>query len=189
MLLIKQENILEYEADALVLTFDGENAASHRGADFVTGNLASAFRDRWPEAWPLIEEAVHPDRGLVPCGDVVSLELTEGSCAFGGVVLASTLRHHGDRSHGTMSRIVASAVEGAVRAARAEGWESLASTPMKGGPRLDTRSAFMAMVEGYRKAAKALAPGVPDLAVCDSSAEGFAVIDKAWKRILKGAGG
>ncbi len=84
-----------------------------------------------------------------------------------------------------MSAIVVAAVRGAVKSARSMGWESLACPVLKGGWRLDTRSGFLAMVQGYREAARSARSNVPDLVVCETHPEGFSIVTKAWDQLLR----
>jgi len=184
---VEEQSVLNAGVDAFILTFDGENPAFRRGADFATGTVANQFRDKFPDAWRVLEAALRDEPGPVKCGRVLAVDLPDGVGPKGlrGVILASTLRHRGDVEGRAMSGIVVSAVRDAVRSARERGWESLASTVMRGGWRLATGDGFQAMVQGYREAARAAGPKVPELVICETHPEPFREITREWDRLLR----
>ena len=76
-------DVLDTNADALLLTIDGTNG--------MEGNLARQFARRWPDDWEVIQRDV---RYPIPIGRTVAVPW-EGDCPWQLILFASTL-HHAD---------------------------------------------------------------------------------------------
>lgn len=136
------QDVLESPSDAIVLAIDG----AARGME---GNVARAFARRWPDLWQEIEDEV---RYPVPLGQVYEVEVAgEYDCPFKVVVLAPTLHHLETLSDAGKRSVVRTALEEAIRATSRYRLSSASTTVMRGGWRLQSDSAFTAMLESLER--------------------------------------
>lgn len=162
----RHANLFDHSADALLLTMDGGDGRVRGGLDAVAGNVTRAFRHRCRdedgedgEGYEELEAAVLTwvgERGLVPNGTVIAVEVPVCELPFRGALIASLLTHLGDLSPGAMRDVVALVVENAVLACHARSWATVGSPLLTGGWRLGARDAALAMREGYARGAEAV---------------------------------
>ncbi len=140
---INHGNVLEAQADALVLTIDG----ARKGME---GNIARQFARKWPEVWQEIEDEIpYP----LPLGQVFDYEPV-AECPFKLLLVASTLAHTGNLTEHYLKGFVRTSFEEALTRAAEYNISKVASAVMSGGWRLKPQAAFLAMMDGYESAAR-----------------------------------
>jgi hypothetical protein len=127
-------NVLDAEADALLLTIDGQ-------ARGLRGNLAHAFQRRWPEAYDEFESQL---RFPVPLGTAVRIDGDTDS-PWRTILFASTLHHVETLDGAGKLAIIQRALGSALQIAVRTGLRTVATAPMKGGWRLTTPEAYRTM--------------------------------------------
>jgi len=138
MLKLVHTNVLDSQADALLLTIDGQ-------ARGLRGNVAHAFQRRWPEDYADFEaQLCFP----IPLGTAVRIDADTDS-PWQTILFVSTLHHLetlDDRArHGVIRNGLLSALDIAART----GLRTLATTPMKGGWRLKSPEAYRTMHDAW----------------------------------------
>ena len=135
-LIIQLGNVLEAEADGLIITVDGATPG-------LEGSVGGQFARRWPDKWDeIIGSAGFP----VPLGRTVHLPAGP-PMPFKFVFLASTLDHSNRAGRQAMAAYMRSALHGALQTARSLNLTTLTSPLLKGGWRMATSVAFDAMVQ------------------------------------------
>ncbi|MBI5847176.1 MAG: hypothetical protein HZB31_04380 [Nitrospirae bacterium] len=136
-------NVLEAQADALILTIDG----ARKGME---GNIARQFSRKWPEVWAELEDEIsYP----LPLGQVFDYEPVS-ECPFKLLLIASTLVHMGNLTEYYLKGIVRTAFEEALTRAAEYNVSKVASAVMSGGWRLKPQAAFLSMTDGYESATR-----------------------------------
>jgi hypothetical protein len=134
MLQLFHINVLDAQADALVLTIDGQ-------ARGLRGNIAHAFQRRWPEAYEDFESQL---RFPVPLGTAVRVD-ADTDCPWRTILFVSTLHHLETLDDAGKLNVIHRALGAALQTAAHTGLRALATAPMKGGWRLATPEAYRAM--------------------------------------------
>ena len=138
---IIQGNVLNAKANAIILTVDG-------AAKGMEGNLSRQFALRWPEAWQEIQDEI---RYPISLGKVLDFEPVS-KCSFRFVFLAATLHHRGVINNANRQGIIQSATEKSLNIAADFKINTIATSVMLGGWRLNLQDAFLSMVDGYESA-------------------------------------
>ena len=136
MLRLLHTNVLDAEADALLLTIDGQ-------ARGLRGNVAHAFQRRWPEAYEDFESQL---RFPVPLGTAVRID-ADTDCPWRTILFVSTLHHLETLDDRARHEVIRRGLRSALDAATRTGLRTLATTPMKGGWRLRAPEAYRTMYE------------------------------------------
>ncbi len=131
-------NILEQTSDALILPIDGIGPG-HEGA------LARKFAQQFPDEWGRITSRINYP---LPLGQVLTIPTESNSC-FEYVIPASLLNHINEIPEMVMQNTVKEVVKHTLRKAFDINISTLSSVLLKGGWRLNTDLALMAMLEGY----------------------------------------
>ncbi len=134
-------NVLDAQADALIITIDG-------AAKGMEGNIARAFARKWPDVWKELDDGILYPLGL---GEVFEYE-PPSECPFRLILISSILSHKDTLTEPAKKGIVRTAFENAINIAADYGIKTIATTIMTGGWRLSQQSAFIAMTEGYEMA-------------------------------------
>ena len=127
-------DVLDSQADALLLTIDGQ-------ARGLRGNIAHAFQRRWPEAYEDFESQL---RFPVPLGSAVRVDADTDS-PWRTIIFVSTLHHLETLDDPGRLDVIGRALASALALAARTGLRTLATTPMKGGWRLDVAEAYRTM--------------------------------------------
>ena len=138
MLRLLHADVLDAQADALLLTIDGQ-------ARGLRGNVAHAFQRRWPEAYEEIESQL---RFPVPLGSAVRID-TDNDSPWTTVLFVSTLHHLETLDDASRLDVIGRALASALDIAARTGLRALATTPMKGGWRLTTPEAYRTMYDAW----------------------------------------
>jgi O-acetyl-ADP-ribose deacetylase (regulator of RNase III) len=140
---IFQGDVLEAEADAILMTIDGS-------AKGMEGNICAQFKRRWPEVWEEIDgEMKYP----LALGNVFDYEPVCES-PFRLILLASTLHHRDMMSENEKKHTVKTALENTIRIAVSFEAKELATGILRGGWRLSDETAFIAMADACESAAQ-----------------------------------
>jgi len=131
-------DVLQAEADALLLTIDG----SRRGLE---GNIARAFAKRFPEAWESIEGAAPFPIAL---GRTV-LVRHDGDAPWRSFMIAATLHHVDVIDDGAKLEVMRRAFREALLLCGRHAISSLATTVLTGGWRIDAIRALSSMKLEY----------------------------------------
>ena len=133
------ENVLEVEADALLLPIDGQ-------APGLGGTVARAFSREWPHAYRLLESRiafpVALGRAICVRGDT--------DCPWGAVIFITTLNHLRLLSEDEKGGVMASAFFEALSICVSYRLDSISTVILKGGWRLPTNVAIAKMASVYR---------------------------------------
>ena len=138
MLKLLSINVLDSQADALLLTIDGR-------ARGLRGNVAHAFQRRWPEAYEDFESQL---RFPVPLGAAVRIDADTDS-PWRTILFAATLHHLETLDTAGKLAVIHRALSSALQIAARTGLRTLATAPMKGGWRLETREAYRTMFDAW----------------------------------------
>jgi hypothetical protein len=122
VLRLVQANVFDVEADALLLTIDGQ-------ARVLRGNVAHAFQRHWPEAYEDFESQL---RFPVPLGTAVRIH-ADTDCPWRTILFVSTLHHLDTLVDDGKLDVIRHGLGSALQVAAATGLRALATTPMKGG--------------------------------------------------------
>ncbi|SDI80564.1 hypothetical protein [Propionivibrio dicarboxylicus] len=126
-------NILDAEADAILLSVDG----NRRGLE---GNLARQFERRFPD-WGDIQRTIHSP---IPLGRTVAVPWN-GDCPWRVLLIASTLHHLDVLSDADKQLVVRNAFFEALVLCQRHSVATLSTTVLRGGWRLQLDQAFLAM--------------------------------------------
>jgi predicted adenylyl cyclase CyaB len=132
-------NVLDTDADAILLTIDG----ARKG---MGGNLALAFARRWPDAFMEIEDQIQYP---VPLGRTI-LVRPKSDCPFEYVLVATTLHHLDILDEVAKLATIRCALLEMVRLAQRHKIRRIACTTMTGGWRLANRTALTCMLDTLR---------------------------------------
>lgn len=138
MLSLAHMNVLDATADALLLTIDGQ-------ARGLRGNVAHAFKHRWPEAYEDLELQL---RFPVPLGTAVRVD-ADTDCPWRTILFVATLHHLETLDTAGKLTVVHCALSSALQIATSTGLHTLATAPMKGGWRLQTPEAYRTMYDAW----------------------------------------
>ena len=134
------ENVLSIEADALLLTIDGQTKG-------LGGSVAHAFIRQWPVAYEVFESRL----GFpVPLGRAVAVT-DRADCPWDTIIFLTTLNHVQTLHDDEKSDVVATAFADALSMASSAGIRSIATVVLRGGWRLSMQSAFLQMVSSYER--------------------------------------
>lgn len=135
---LESGNVLDSQADALLLTIDGAKKG-------MEGNLVRQFDRRWHDDWDLIQRDIpYP----LPLGRTIAIEW-DGDCSWHWLLIASTLNHSDTFSDLEKIAVVRSAFHEALNHCHRLRLKSLATTIMRGGWRLTAEQAFGAMLSAW----------------------------------------
>lgn len=138
---IYQGNVLDAQADAILMTIDGS-------AKGMEGNICAQFKKRWPEIWEEIDDEIRYPLAL---GKVFDYEPVCES-PFRLILLASTLHHRDMMTDDQKKYVVKTALGNAIKIAVSYHTKDLATGIMKGGWRLSDKTAFVAMADACESA-------------------------------------
>ena len=127
-------DVLDAQADALLLTIDGQ-------ARGLRGNIAHAFQRRWPEAYEDFESQL---RFPVALGSAVRVDADNDS-PWRTILFVSTLHHLETLDDSSRLEVIRRALASALHLAARTAIRTLATTPMKGGWRLSATEAYRTM--------------------------------------------
>ncbi len=138
MLKLAHSNVLDAEADALLLTIDGQ-------ARGLRGNVAHAFQRRWPDDYEDFESQL---RFPVPLGTAVRID-ADTDCPWRTILFVSTLHHLDTLDTAGKLAVIHRALSSALQIAASTGVHTLATAPMKGGWRLTVSEAYRTMYQAW----------------------------------------
>ncbi len=142
MLKLLHTNVLDAQADALLLTIDGQACG-------LRGNVAHSFQRRWPEAYEDFEAQL---RFPVPLGSAVRIDADTDS-PWRTILFVSTLHHLEALDDRARHSVIRNGLLSALEIAARKGLRTLATTPMKGGWRLKSPAAYRTMHETWLSSA------------------------------------
>ena len=125
MLKLLHADVLDTQADALLLTIDGQ-------APGLRGNVAHAFQRRWPEAYEDFEAQL---RFPVPLGSAVRVD-ADTDCLWTTILFVATLHHLETLDDHARHEVIRRGLRSALDTAARTGLRTLATAPLKGGWRL-----------------------------------------------------
>jgi hypothetical protein len=163
-IMVCNDDLLNQEADAVLLTIDG-------AAPGMEGNVARAFERRYPDLWEeLSTEIEYP----LPLGRCDILEIDHYyTCPHRFAVIASTLHHHPPLSDQQKRSVAESAFLHALALCSQRHVHTVATTVLTGGWRLgftDALSAMLAVAERFRENQNTPFPSQVKICVLDGAA-------------------
>ena len=135
---LHNRNILDQTKGSLIITIDGIGQGHE-------GMLGRSFAKLYPDEWNKITSKV---KYPIPFGQIFTVPTESCSC-FENIVLTSLLNHTNEISETVMRSAVKEVVRQALTKTIEMNASTLSSILLKGGWRLPTDLALMAMLDGY----------------------------------------
>lgn len=152
---LKQSNLLDGDCDAIVLAIDGM-------APGLEGNIARAFKRKYPDAWEAIEpEISYP----IPLGSVQLIRIDpDAGCPYSYCFLVSILNHVETLKDQQKKKNLARSLKQVLSLALQKQIFTICSPILSGGWRMDSIEAFLIMKDAYQESENIFI-GVPNLYV------------------------
>ena len=138
MLELKNIDVLDCVADALLLTIDGQSKQ-------LRGNVAHAFIRRWPAAYEEFEVQI---RFPIPLGSAVRADADTDS-PWRTVIFVSTLHHLETLDKPSRLGVINLGLGSALDIASRSGLRRIAAFPLAGGWRLPSVEAYASMINTF----------------------------------------
>ena len=141
-LTLRQGNLIDSTAEAILLTIDGV-------ARGMEGNIARVFQRNYPDAWEELEDEIEYPLSL---GKSVALDIhDEYDCRFKTAIIASTLNHMDILPDQQKIGVMESAFYHSLSLCQQRQINTLATALLRGGWRVSLEEALLAMLNVIKR--------------------------------------
>jgi hypothetical protein len=153
-------DVLNADAHAIILTTSPDSLgemSTNFGVDHALGNTARQFSRKWPSAWEevlyFLKNSGNSVSSLKIPGGNLYIPVKDDKCPFRAVEMISTLSH---QAGADMFKIGRRGFTSGLRQLFSRNELSIATTPPRGGWRLDLNASFRILVESLRESGSTL---------------------------------